>query len=87
MHGREDCSTMEFFSDVLESTRGIGAGAVPATFEFVCYVMDDIRELQEKCGKMEEVEVVVSLHVDDLTITVKGTSNEPVKELSRTLLR
>ena len=73
MHGPGGYSTT-VFSDVLESTRGIGAGAAPATFELVCYVIDDIRELQAKCAKMEEVEVVVSLHVDDLTITVKGTS-------------
>lgn len=35
------------FSEPLDTTRGIGAGAAPATFELVCYVIKDIREMME----------------------------------------
>ena len=56
------------------STRGIGAGAAPATFELVGYVIEDIRHLTRMASQLPEVDVTTSLHVDDLTITVKGTS-------------
>ncbi len=62
----------------MESTRGIGAGAAPDTFELVCYVIGDIRHLRALCGQMEDVEIVFSLHVDLFTITVKGRSNRMV---------
>ena len=66
------------FSDQLDATRGIGAGAAPATFELVCYVIDDVRHLQALYEHLEDVEVVVSLHVDDLAITANGCSKRMV---------
>lgn len=65
------------FSDVLMSTRGIGAGAAPATFELVGYVIEDIRVLSF-ARELPEVQVATSLRVDDLTLTVKGESKRAV---------
>ena len=67
-----------FFSKVLLSTRGMGAGAAPATFELVGYVIEDIRELISFAKEFPEIQVTTSLHVDDLTLTVMGESKRAV---------
>ncbi len=66
------------FSDELEATRRIGAGAAPATFELVCHVLKDIRAFKDVCNQFTEVELVVSLHVDDLATISNGTSRRMV---------
>ena len=69
------------------STRGIGAGAAPATFELVGYVIEDIRELISFAKELPEVEVTTSLHVDDLTLPVKGESQRAVVQAAVTCVR
>ncbi len=45
---------------------------------FVCHALRDTTELDDFCKKLTEVELAVSLHVDDLTITVNRINKRTV---------
>lgn len=65
-------------SEAMKTTRGVGTGAVPATVELIWYVIKHIRGMTMLCEEWKEIQVVVSLHVDDLTMAIKGVSKRMV---------